>query len=470
VSRAELALRRDGTFLALRVNTLANLGAYATFVGALVPGEGAKIATTVYRIPILRSETDIVLTNTAPTGPYRGAGRPEVVYLIERLVDRAAHELGIDPVALRRKNLIAKAEMPFTTPTGSVYDSGDFARLLDRAREASGWDDFAGRRAAAAARGRLLGRGIAYYVDKTGSNAPTEHVEIVVGADGSVTILSATQAMGQGLETSYTQLAAARFGIAPSRVRIVQGDTDAVPVGAAGSGGSRSLFIGGSAIVVAAGAAIEEGRGLAAQALEADPVDIEYREGRFLVAGTDRAVTLADAAQRSGGTLRVGRTLTVDAMSWPNGCHASEVEIDPETGVVKIVRFVAVDDVGVVIHPPIVHGQVQGGIAQGVGQALLEDCRYDGDSGQLLTGSFLDYALPRADDLPPTLHVATDESSPCLTNPLGAKGAGEGGSIGAPAAIVNAVLDALRDCGVDDLQMPIRSEAVWRSLRGAGRT
>lgn len=464
-TRAELALGADGRFLALRLRTLANLGAYATFVGAIVPGEGAKIATTVYRIPAVRVEIDVVATSTAPTGPYRGAGRPEVVFLMERLVERAARSLGVDAVELRRRNLVTAAEMPYVSATGSVYDSGDFPQLLARAQQAADWDGFAARRAEAQARGLLLGRGLSYYMDKTGSNAPTEHAEVVLEADGGVTVLSATQAMGQGLETSYAQLVSARFGIGLERVRVVQGDTDAVRVGAAGSGGSRSLFIGGSAIALAAEAAIEEGRRRAAGLLEADAADIEFAQGRFRIAGTDRGIDVAELAQR-GGALRVGHTFTAEGMSWPNGCHVCEVEVDPETGEVRVARFVAVDDVGVVINPPIVHGQVQGGIAQGVGQALFEGCRYDPESGQLLTGSLMDYTLPRAGDLP-RLEVEADERAPCRTNPLGAKGAGEGGSIGAPPAVVQAVLDALAGCGVEELAMPVTAEAVWRALRGA---
>ncbi|HYF20720.1 MAG TPA: xanthine dehydrogenase family protein molybdopterin-binding subunit [Ramlibacter sp.] len=464
VADVELALDADGRFLAVRARVAANLGAYATFVGAIVPGEGAKILTTVYRIPAARVDIDVVLTHTAPVGPYRGAGRPEAVFQLERAIDAAAAQLGIDRVELRRRNLVRRADMPYRNAVGSLYDSGDFPRLLDRTLELADWDGFAGRRGASEAAGLLRGRGLAFYVDKTGSNAPQEHVRIEAAADGIVTVLSATQAMGQGLETAYTQVAADRLDLSAHWIQVLQGDTFRVQKGAAGSGGSRSLFIGGSAIALCCDDLLAQARTLAARVLEQDARELAYRGGVFL-APNGRKVSLRELAQRHGGWLVAEKTFEVDGFSWPNGCHACEVEVDPATGAVRVDRFAAVDDVGNPVNPLLVHGQIEGGIVQGIGQALLEHVAYDPDSGQLLTGSFMDYALPRADDIP-HLRVELDTTSPCLTNPLGAKGAGEGGAIGAPPAVVGAVLDAI---GERHLDMPLTAGKVWQALQDRRR-
>ncbi|MCX7893420.1 MAG: xanthine dehydrogenase family protein molybdopterin-binding subunit [Burkholderiales bacterium] len=462
--QAELALDRAGRFLALRVRLAANMGAYLAFIGPVVPlRAGVRVSTGGYDIPLFRFEGRAVLTNTAPVCAYRGAGRPEAIYAIERLVDVAARELGIDPVELRRRNLVPRSAMPYRNGVGETYDVGDFAAVLDRALAAADWSGFDARRAASRATGRLRGRGLAFYVEWTGGEM-TERAVVEVHGDGRVVLLSGTQNMGQGLETSYAGIVAEALGIDPARVEVVQGDTDRVL--GSGSVASRSLFVGGSAALAGGKDAIEKGRALAADALEAAPRDIEYAAGRFCIAGTDRAIGLFDLAARQPERRFLGEaTVTFTMPSWPNGCHVCEVEIDPETGEVRVDRYSAVDDVGRRLNPAIVAGQVHGGIAQGIGQALLEACRYDADSGQLLTGTFQDYALPRADDLP-AFALGAFEDEPASGNPLGTKGVGEVGAVAAPPAVVNAVVDALAEFGVKHLDMPVRAEDVWRIVAG----
>ncbi len=468
VNRAELALDADGKFLALRVRSLGNVGAYLSFQGGFIPTISSfRVLTGVYDIPLAYGRCECILTTTGPVDAYRGAGRPEAVYVLERLVDQAAAEIGMDPVALRRRNMIPRAAMPYKSAMGVTIDSGDFARVMERAMTAHDWDGFAARRQDAEARGCLAGRGQAMFIEHTGRNEHTETVTIEAHADGRIVVLSGTQEMGQGLRTSYVQLVAERLQVPADRVDIVQGDTDRVATGG-GSGGSRSLFVGGSAVSSTSKALIERGKALAAGVLEAAVSDIEYAKGHFRIGGTDRAVSISDLARRQpGALLSVAETTTSGGLTWPNGCHICEVEIDRETGVIAVTRFTAVDDVGNIVNPTIVEGQAHGGIAQGIGQALLERTVYDG-SGQLLSGSLMDYALPRADDLP-SFTVAHDESSPCTTNLLGAKGAGECGATGAPPAVVSAVVDALRPYGVRHIDMPIRSEDVWRILCGKPR-
>jgi len=397
---------------------------------------------------------------------YRGAGRPEMGYLIERLVSRAARELDVDPVELRLRNLVRREQMPYTNAVGSTYDCGDFARMLRGALAASDWNGFADRKAAAHARGRLYGRGIACYVENTGSPKLGETVQLTVDADGAATVVSGTQSCGQGVVTSYTQIVADALGLQPEAVRIVQGDTDIAKTGG-GAGGSRTLQIGGSAVLMGARALIELGKTLAAKALEAALVDIEFRAGRYRIVGTDRSIGLGDlAARQPEKKLYCEHTETAKGQTWPNGCQVCEVEIDPETGEVRIARHAAVDDIGSVMNPLTAEGQMHGGIAQGAGQALLEHSVYDAD-GQLLTGSFMDYAMPRA-DLLPDLHTAFDQSVPSQLNPLGAKGVGEAGCHGATPAVVNAVLDALAERGVTAIDMPVTPERVWRALHVRG--
>jgi carbon-monoxide dehydrogenase large subunit len=402
-----------------------------------------------------------VLTHTMATGAYRGAGRPEANFLMERLVEKAAREMKLDPVEMRRRNLIAAQELPYRTHLGDTYDSGNFARILDQALAAADWNGFEARRAESRRRGLLRGRGVSVYLEWTGA-IPTETVDIQIDADGTLTVFSGTQAMGQGLETSYTQLVVEVLGIAVEKIRIVQGDTDLA--NGVGSVGSRSAFVGGSALVAAGRKMIVRGSELAAEALEAAQADIEFRDGRFRIAGTDRSLALAELASRQPERmLRVSATETPSTPSWPNGAQVCEVEVDDETGEVRLARITSCDDIGRIINHAIVQGQIHGGIAQGAGQALYEQAVYDAQSGQLLSGSLMDYCVPRADQFPP-MQASFDESVPCQTNLLGVKGCGELGTIGAAPAAVHAVLDALSEKGVLHLEMPLTPEKVWRAL------
>ncbi len=462
--RARLALDAEGRILALEVDALANLGAVPVGSTMIVPLLlGPKVVTSVYRVPAVHYRVRGVLTNTMATGAYRGAGRPEANFLMERLMDRAARAIGLDRAEIRRRNFIAPGEFPWRTWMGEVYDGGDFGRMLDAALAAADAEGFAARRERSRQRGRLRGLGIACYLEWTGA-LPTETVDIEVGEDGVVSVYSGTMAMGQGLETSYTQLVTELLGVAADKVRIVQGDTDRA--NGVGSVGSRSAFVGGSAVAAAAREVIARARQLAAEALEAALSDIEYRAAHLFVSGTDRAIALGElAARQPQRSIRVSATETPSAPSWPNGAQVAEVEIDPETGEVILAAISSCDDIGRILNRAIVEGQIHGGIAQGAGQALWEEVRYDPESGQLLTGSLMDYALPRADSFPP-MHPAFDESIPCRTNLLGVKGVGELGTIGATPAIASAVLDALAGHGISELDMPFAAERIWRALRG----
>jgi carbon-monoxide dehydrogenase large subunit len=463
---AELALDGNGRILALRVRLRGNIGAYGTAAGAAIHlFIGPKVTTSVYHVPALDLNAQAILTHTNPVGAYRGAGRPEAIYLIERLMDHAAAQLKIDPAELRRRNLIPPTAMPYRTPMGETYDSGDFPRLLEQALAAADWDGFAARREQSLARGWLRGRAVSTFLEWTGV-VHEETVQLHVLADGRVRAFTAMQAMGQGIETSYVQILAQALQIDAARIEIVQGDSDVAQ--GIGSMGSRSLYIGGSALLTASEQAIDAGRKLAAAALEAAAEDLVYRAGRFEIAGTDRGIELGElAARQPDRRIAVTTLQKVGGPSWPNGVHVCEVEVDPATGAVRIDRYTTYDDVGRVINPLIVAGQVHGGIAQAVGQALMEQVVYDAQ-GQLLTGSFMDYALPRADDLPP-IATHTDESQPCRVNPLGAKGAGELGTVGATPTVINAIVDALRPVGVVDLEMPATPERIWRAISAAQR-
>jgi carbon-monoxide dehydrogenase large subunit len=424
---------------------------------------GPKVLTSVYHVPAVDYFIRGVLTNTMATGAYRGAGRPEANFLMERLLDKAAREMKLDPAEIRRRNFIAPSAFPYTTHMGDTYDVGEFERILEKVLKLSDWENFKDRKEQSRKRGKLRGRGLASYLEWTGA-LPTETVDIEVAADGTVTVFSGTMAMGQGLETSYTQLVAEVLGVSFNKIRIIQGDTDRA--NGVGSVGSRSAFVGGSAVVAAGHRVVARGRELAAEALEAAAPDIEYRDGRFSIGGTDRSIGLAELAGRQPQKLiRVSATQTPSAPSWPNGAQAIEVEIDPETGVVVLAKITSVDDIGRIINRAIVEGQVQGGIAQGAGQALWEQVAYDADSGQLLSGSLMDYCVPRADQFP-RMANDFDESVPCKTNLLGVKGVGELGTIGATPAVVHAVLDALAAHGVQHLEMPMTPERVWRALHG----
>ncbi len=448
-SLAELATDRDARFVALRVTTWANMGAYLSNFGPFIPQLAAPMLSGVYRIPAIHLNIKGTLTNTVPVDAYRGAGRPEAIYLLERLIDVAAHELGLAPEELRRRNFIKPGQMPYQTPVESRYDSGDFAAVLDRTLESADAKGFAARKAASEKRGRKRGLGIGMYIERCGGG-PGDTVRLKVDAKG-VTVFSGMQDNGQGHTTTFVQLVSDKLGVDAERIKVVQGDTDIVPAEGL-TGGSRFLALGGVAALSAADDVIEKGKQEAARKLEAAASDIEYRDGEYRIAGTDRKVALFEL-----GSLESTQTRAPAEYTYPNGCHICEVEVDADTGRVAIERYTIVDDFGRAMNPKLLEGQVQGGTVQGIGQALLEHAVYDAQSGQLLTGSFMDYAMPRAGDLP-----ALDcgfHHVPCTTNPLGVKGAGEAGAVGAPAAVVNAVANAL---GVRHVDMPLTPEKVWR--------
>ncbi|MFO1288726.1 MAG: xanthine dehydrogenase family protein molybdopterin-binding subunit [Rubrivivax sp.] len=469
VSRAELALDAAGRVLALRVRTWANVGASPGAVALVIPLMiGPWVITSVYDVPLVDLHLSAVLTHRMAIGAYRGAGRPESIYLIERLMDAAAHEMKLDPAELRRRNLVRAKQMPYTNALKQVYDSGQFERMLDQGLALADWAGFAARREASQARGRLRGRSVATFLEWTGGNVLEEDVRVDVTGDGFIELSSATMAMGQGIATSYVQLAHDIFGVPPERIRVMQGDTDRAS--GFGSAGSRSLFTGGGAVHVASVRCIDESKKLAGQALEASAGDIEYRAGRFSVAGTDLGIGLFElAARQPGERIVVSGTAKAGGPSWPNACHVCEVEVDPATGAVEVVAYASVNDIGRIVSPVIVRGQVDGGAVQGIGQALCERMVYDDDTGQLLSASFMDYALPRVDGFR-GFKTTFDESVPCLTNVLGAKGVGELGTIGATPAVVNAVVDAIASAGLgrraEQMQMPLTSEVVWRALQG----
>jgi carbon-monoxide dehydrogenase large subunit len=462
-TRVALALDRDGRFRALRADNVSNVGARAVSFSPL--GKGSALVTGSYDIPVARVRSRAVFTHTVPTQAYRSSGRPEVTLAIERLVDAAARVTGIDRLALRRRNLVPEAAMPYANPFGMVYDSGRYAGNMALAMELADWTGFAERRAEARTRGRLLGLGLANYVESS-VGTPRERARMTVRpapgipAGGIVEVVIGTQSAGQGHETSFAQVAAERLGLDVAAVRIVLGDTDVVGFGG-GTHSGRSMRMAGAVIALAASDLIAEGTRRAAQALEAAEDDVRYGRGRFTVAGTDRGLGLFELP----GLLEVVRDNEMHEPVFPNGCHVCEVEVDPETGAVRLVRYAAVDDVGRAVNPLIVDGQTHGGIAQGVGQALLEACAVDPASGQTLTGSLMDYALPRAADLPAFVTRLNEVPSP--TNPLGVKAGGEGGTTPAPAVIASAIADALRPLGVIDVPIPATPYAIWRALRAA---
>jgi aerobic carbon-monoxide dehydrogenase large subunit len=471
VATAALALDREGRFLALELDYLGNLGAHP--VSFAVLANLLRMAAGVYDIAALHVSVRGVLSNTVPVCPYRGAGRPEAMFLIERLIDMAAAELSLDRAALRQRNIISAAVLPYQSPLGHCYDSGAFAENFAAVLRHIDWDGFPARRAAAARRGCLAGIGVANYLESP-TGFPTERTDMRVSPAGQVIAVIGTQASGQGHETSFAQVVASRLQIPFEQVAIVFGDTDLAQIGG-GSHSDRSMRLAGTILLRAANAIIARGRMLAAHALEAAEADIAYAAGRFTVAGTDRSIGLFETAAvatdpRTPETLRGPLAATEEVSrrfhAHPNGAAACEIEIDPETGAVQILRYVTVDDVGRVINPMIVEGQVHGGIAQGIGQALLENCVYSAASGQLLSGSLLDYCLPRAADLPS--FAVTSHAIPALSNPLGIKGAGECGTTPATAAVINAIVDALRDYGVRHIEMPATPERIWRAIREGG--
>ena len=461
-STAEFALDARGRVLAYRVRSIGATGAYSSGAGNIIPLVlGPFVQTGVYDLPLVHFEVKTVMTHTAPVGAYRGAGRPEAVFIVERLFDAAARQIGMDPRAIRKVNYIKPAQLPYTNAVGQVYDSGAFAHMMERASKLADWDGFNARKREAKKKGLLYGRGLTSYIEWTGGRAHTEKVSLHATAEGRVVLHSGTMAMGQGLATTYTQMIAESLGVAMDKIDVVQGDTDLAT--GFGSVGSRSLFVGGTAVAVSSNDLITKAREKASNLLETSVEDIEYRDGVLTVVGTDRRISLFDIAQKEqGAKLSVDSEGEVDGPSWPNGTHICEVEIDPETGVTRVVRYTTVDDVGIAVNPMLVAGQIHGGVAQGIGQALYEGVSYDAD-GQLLTATYQDYCIPRADDVPP-IEVTLDDAAPCRTNPLGAKGCGESGAIGGPPCITNGVMDALFELGIKNLQTPLTPQKVWKAI------
>jgi carbon-monoxide dehydrogenase large subunit len=477
---AEMALDEGGKILAIRMQALHAVGACVTNAGVVPVLCALRNIPNVYVVPAMLVASKATFTHTTPLGPYRGAGRPEASYVIERLMDEAARKVGIDPVELRRRNYIAPSAMPYNTTAGWTvgaavgwtYDSGDFARLTDRAIELADWEGFQNRKEDSRAKGRVRGRSLIYYLEDSG--VFNERMELRFDPSGMLTIVAGTHSHGQGHATTYAQLASEWLGVPFENIRLVQGDTDAVSFGR-GTYASRSAMLGGSALKGAADAIVEKAKDMAAHLLEASAKDIEFQAGKFTVVGTDRSISLSDVAKAFyrpvGPTTRFGAGLDASGSSnapptFPNGCHVCELEVDPDTGVVEIDRYAVVDDVGRVINPMICHGQIEGALAQGIGQALMENVVFDRESGQMLSASFMDYAMPRADDLP--LHYELDFIDvPAKTNPLGVKGVGEAGCVGAPPAVILAILDALRPLGVEHLDMPATPQRVWQAIREA---
>ena len=471
VFHGELALDGDGRFLALRVSTIANMGAYPGRIGPMVPVVfGPRVQTTVYAIPVLYARIRVAYTNTVGIHPYRGAGQPEVNYLLERLIEEAARATGIDAIDLRRRNHIPAAAMPYRNAVDMTYDSGEYDENLRKAMKLADWEGFEARKRETASRGLFRGRGIANYI-QVASGAPFEWGAIEVRPDGVVELRSGTHNHGQGHETVFAQVIVERLGLPFDSVRLVMGDTAVVPRGQ-GAHGSRSMMLAGPLIAINSEKIIDKARRIAAIRLEAAEADIGFADGRLTVTGTDLSLDLFEVAGIAAsdenlpadlrGPLAAESDYTTPQPTYPSGTHVCEVEVDAETGSVRIDRFTAIDDVGRAVNPMILSGQSHGGITQGIGQALLEDCRYDADTGQLLSGSLMDYCLPRADDLP-SFEIGLHEAlSP--VNVLGVKGAGESGATGAPPAVINAIVDALGEIGVTELDMPATPERVWRAI------
>ncbi|MFC4353357.1 xanthine dehydrogenase family protein molybdopterin-binding subunit [Fodinicurvata halophila] len=468
---AEMALDKEGHFLGIRISTLANMGAYLSNFAPYIPtGASTQMYSGLYRIPAIHAEVKCVLTNTVPVDAYRGAGRPEASYVMERLVDEAARVAGLDRREIRLRNFIRPEDLPYDTGLNRIYDSGDYPRLLQEACRQVDWDNFETRRAESRSRGMLRGIGLASYVEACGGIGE-EEARISLDPDGGVTLVIGTMTNGQGHHTAYAQLLHDKFGLPLEKIRMVQGDSEKVHKGG-GTGGSRSLLMGGISAQRAADRVIETARQIAGDLLEAAPDDIEFDDGLFRIAGTDRTLELAEIAQRThqgggNGLTPIEETdgYTAEALTFPNGCHVCELEVDPDTGCSKILDYVVVDDFGTVVNPMLAAGQVHGGVAQGLGQALLEHTVYD-EEGQLITASFMDYTMPRADDVP-DVRLTLVQDMPCKTNPMGVKGAGEAGAIGAPPAIMNALMDALAPAGVKRIDMPATPEQVWRVLQAA---
>ncbi|MGP0001554.1 MAG: xanthine dehydrogenase family protein molybdopterin-binding subunit [Acetobacteraceae bacterium] len=473
---AELALDADGKFLALRVTGFGNLGAWLSNATTIPPTMNmVKNIIGVYATPLIEIATKCLFTNTTPVGAYRGAGRPEGNYYMERLVETAAREMGIDRIELRRRNHIQPEQMPYRAPSGMLYDSGEFPTVMEKALIAADWDGYAARQAESRTRGKVRGRGIGHYLEVTAGDGQ-EMGGIRFETDGSVTIITGTLDYGQGHASPFAQVLAERLGIPFERIKLLQGDSDEL-IGGGGTGGSRSMMQSGGAIIAASDIVIEQGKQAAAHFLEADAADVEFVRGRFNIAGTDLGIHIMDVAERLrlGGELPDGMPLTLNvsqvfkgvSSAFPNGCHIAEVEVDPDTGTVEIVSYTTVNDFGVLVNPMLVAGQAHGGIAQGVGQALMESVVYDED-GQMLTGSYMDYGLPRASDLPGLGFES--HPVPARTNPLGAKGCGEAGCAGSLPAVMNALVDALSEFGIGHIDMPATPLRIWQAIQEARGT
>jgi carbon-monoxide dehydrogenase large subunit len=470
VVTGELALDENGKILALRSHARHAVGAYLTGPG-LVPSVFAlRFQPSVYDIQTIHITAQGVFTNTTPLTPYRGAGRPEAIYLMERLLDRAAQAVGIDQAEIRRRNLIDPSAMPYKTPTLYVYDSGDFGQLMERCLALADWSGFAARRAASERAGKRRGRSVAFLIEQGG--VFNERMELRFDPGGTVTIVAGTFSHGQGHATTYAQLVCDWIGVPFDAIRFVQGDTDQVPFGR-GTYAARSSMLGGCALKAAADAVIEKAKPMAATLMEAAAGDVEFKDGEFRIVGTDKSMPMMDVAKafyyRMGVTdkfgvgLEASGTFATDPPNFPNGCHCCEVEVDMDTGEVRLDRYFAVDDVGLAINPLICEGQVHGGLAQGIGQALMEHAVYDRQSGQLVSGTFMDYAMPRAENFPEFVTALAE--IPAKTNPLGVKGIGEAGCVASPPAVINALLDALAPLGVDHIDMPATPQKVWQVLR-----
>lgn len=470
-SESEIALDELGNILAMRGGNISNVGAYAVGYGPLT--KGLEVMSSIYHVPTAFFRGRGVLTNTVPTRPYRSAGRPEVMFIMERLLDLAAHQCGFDRIELRRRNLVAEAAMPYTNPLGLVYDSGSYHRVMERALELGNWRDFENRRAEALKRGKYRGIGVSNYVDTAGGT-PREKAEITILPEGKVEVVIGTTSQGQGHETSFAQLIHEWLGVAMEDVLLVTGDTDRVSVGG-GAHSGRSMRMGSVVMLNASRAVIARGSPIAGHLLNVETSELEFREGRYHLKNGTRSIGLFEVAQVAASTDLLPHNLRGPIkgvsdelfliLSFPYGCHVCEVEIDPETGVTKIVQYTAIDDVGRAVNPMIVHGQTHGGIAQGIGEALMEECVYERDSAQPLSGSFMDYVMPRAQMLPS--FVTELSEVPCTTHPLGIRPGGEGGTTPALAVVLNAVVDALSPLGVTHVEMPATSERVWQTIRDA---
>ena len=464
VTTARMALAEDGKFLAMDVDLMGDMGAYLSTFGPYIPHGGAGMLPGLYDIQTFHCRVRTVFTHTVPVDAYRGAGRPEAAYVIERLVDASARKLGMTPEAIRRKNFISPRALPYKTATGKIYDSGDFTAHMKRAMEVANWKDFSKRAKQARKQGLVRGIGMASYVEICGTMGGDETAHVRLDPNGDVTILIGTQSSGQGHQTAYAQIVAQQFGLAPERVHIHQGDTAEIATGL-GTGGSSSIPTGGVCVERATRELGKQLKNLAAEALETSAGDLEIDNGVVRIAGTDRSISFMDLAKRGDSSkLNGSATFTSADGTYPNGTHIAEVEIDPATGIIKIVNYVIVDDFGVTLNPLLLAGQVHGGVMQGIGQALMEQVVYSPTDGQLVTGTYMDYALPRASD-GPSFHFET-HNIPCKTNPMGVKGAGEAGAIGSCPAVVNAIVEGLwREYKIDHLDMPATAERVWIAIR-----